>query len=62
MKMLSKKTFATIPDNLALNLYEKYKNDFDIFGYEKSKWLPLRLSERKQQNYITLKRKKKEKI
>ena len=34
---VDKKTFVTIPDNLALNLYETYKNDFDIFGYEKSK-------------------------
>ena len=33
------KTFQTIPNELALKLYEKYKRDFEIFGYEKPQWL-----------------------
>ena len=41
-----KKTFATIPGNLALELYLKYKKDFDIFGYEKPEWLPLCLAKK----------------
>ena len=32
-------TFRQIPGNLALQLYEKYKIDFDIFGYEKPEWI-----------------------
>ena len=32
-------TFRQIPGNLALQLYEKYRIDFDIFGYEKPEWI-----------------------
>jgi len=35
------KTFQTIPSKLALKLYAKYKQDFELFGYEKPDWLPL---------------------
>jgi len=34
-----KKTFETITNELALKLYEKYRKDFEIFGYEKPEWL-----------------------
>ena len=34
-----KKAFDQIPKQLALKLYEKYQKDFEIFGYEKPKWL-----------------------
>ena len=33
------KTFEQIPPELSLKLYEKYRQDFEIFGYDKPKWL-----------------------
>ena len=36
---LVQSTFRQIPSNLALQLYEKYKIDFDIFGYERPEWI-----------------------
>ena len=36
---LVKKTFQTIPKTKAQNLYEKYKKDFEMFGYDKPEWL-----------------------
>ena len=36
---LVKKTFKTIPKELGLKLYEKYRIDFEMFGYEKPDWL-----------------------
>jgi len=38
-KDVVKETFNTIPKDLALKLYEKYRKDFEIFGYEKPEWL-----------------------
>ena len=36
---LVKKTFKAIPKELGLKLYEKYRIDFEAFGYEKPVWL-----------------------
>jgi len=42
---LVKKTFASVPRETALKLYEIYKTDFDNFGYEQPRWLWLQLSQ-----------------
>ena len=36
---LVKKAFKKIPKELGLKLYEKYRIDFEMFGYEKPDWL-----------------------
>ena len=36
---LVKRTFRTVPKELGLKLYEKYRKDFELFGYEKPEWL-----------------------
>jgi len=33
------KTFTTVPPELSQKLFERYKVDFDNFGYERPKWL-----------------------
>ena len=35
---LVKSTFKTIPKELGLKLYKKYRIDFEMFGYEKPDW------------------------
>jgi len=33
------KTFASVPRDTVVKLYERYKVDFDIFGYDRPNWL-----------------------
>ena len=36
---LMKKTFEKVPNELARQLYEKYREDFEVFGYSLPEWM-----------------------